>query len=78
MVIDTSGLLAILNYEPEAAQFAAAIQNTSTRLISAATLLECAIVIEARYGEPGEKKLDEMHERIKKNWHLEPHHQDKP
>lgn len=25
-----------------------------------------------------QKKLDEMHERIKKNWHLEPHHQDKP
>lgn len=60
MVIDTSALLAILNYEPEAAQFAAAIQNTSTCLISAATLLECAIVIEARYGEPGGKKLDEL------------------
>jgi ribonuclease VapC len=43
MVIDTSALIAILNYEPEAAQFATAIQDTSTRLISVGSLLECAI-----------------------------------
>ena len=57
MVIDTSALIAILNYEPEAEQYAAAIQDSPTRLISAATLLECAIVIEARYGEAGGGKL---------------------
>jgi ribonuclease VapC len=60
MVIDTSALIAILNYEPEAAQFATAIQDTATGLISAGSLLECAIVIEARYGEAGGKKLDEL------------------
>lgn len=60
MVIDTSALIAILNYEPEAAQFATAIQDTSIRLISAAALLECAIVIETRYGEAGGRKLDEL------------------
>lgn len=60
MVIDTSALLTILNYEAEAAQFASAIQDSSSRLISAATVLESAIVIEARYGEAGGKKLDEL------------------
>lgn len=60
MVIDTSALLAILNYEAEAAQFATAIQDSSPQLISAASVLECAIVIEARYGEAGGKKLDEL------------------
>jgi ribonuclease VapC len=60
MVIDTSALIVILNYEPEAEQFATAIQDASTRLISAASLLECAIVIEARYGEAGGGKLDEL------------------
>jgi ribonuclease VapC len=59
MVIDTSALLAILNYELEAEHFAAAIQNAPARLISVASLLECAIVIEARYGEVGGRKLDE-------------------
>ena len=60
MVIDTSALIAILGYETEAAQFAAAIQDDPVRLISAASLLECAIVIEARYGQAGGDKLDEL------------------
>ena len=33
MVIDTSALIAILNYEPEAEKYATAIQDASTRLI---------------------------------------------
>jgi len=64
MVIDTSALIAILNYEPESAKFATAIENTATRLISAASLLECAIVIEARYGEAGGRMLDELLSKI--------------
>jgi ribonuclease VapC len=60
MVIDTSALIAILSLEPEAEQFAAAIQDDPVRLVSAATLLECAIVIESRYGEPGGEKLDRL------------------
>ena len=60
MVIDTSALIAILGYETEADQFAEAIEADPTRLISAATLLECAIVIEARYGQAGGDKLDQL------------------
>src|SRR5260370_1439498 len=37
--------------EPEAEDFRAAVEDDATRLLSAATLLETAIVIEARKGE---------------------------
>lgn len=60
MVIDTSALIAILGNEAEAAQFAEAIEADQVRLISAASLLECAIVIEARYGQAGGDKLDQL------------------
>lgn len=58
MVIDTSALVAILCDEPEAALFEAALEQDTTRLISAATLLETSIVIEARFGEVGGRELD--------------------
>ena len=60
MVVDTSAIIAILEYEVEADQFAEAIQTDPVRFISAATLLECAIVIEARHGQAGGDKLDQM------------------
>jgi len=60
MVIDSSVIIAILSNEPEAKQFAAAIQADSMRLMSVASLLEVAIVIEARHGPPGSSKLDEL------------------
>jgi ribonuclease VapC len=58
MVIDTSALIAILSLEPEAARLAQAIEADPTRLISAATLLEAGIVMEARLGAAGGKELD--------------------
>lgn len=58
MVIDTSALLAMLLEEPEAESFRAALDEDTTRLISSATLLESALVIEARKGEPGGRELD--------------------
>lgn len=58
MVIDTSAIVAILSDEPEAPAMEHAIEAASSRLISAASLLETAIVIEARYGEPGGRELD--------------------
>jgi len=58
MVIDTSALVAILCDEPEAPLFEEALERDSTRLISAATLLETSIVIEARFGEVGGRELD--------------------
>lgn len=60
MVLDTSALIAILSAEPEAAALATAIAAAATRLLSAASLLETAIVIEARHGQAGGQKLDEL------------------
>ena len=48
MVIDTSALIAILLNEPETETFAAAIAAAPPRLISAVSVLETAIVIEAK------------------------------
>ena len=58
MVIDTSALLALLLDEPEAESFRAALDEDETRLVSAATLLETGLVIEARKGEAGGRELD--------------------
>jgi len=44
MVLDTSALLALLLDEPEAEEFRAAVEEDTTRLVSAATLLETALV----------------------------------
>jgi len=60
MVLDTSALLALLFDEPEAEDFRAAVEEDTTRLVSAATLLETALVIEARKGEPGGRELDTL------------------
>lgn len=58
MVLDTSAIVAILLDEPERGAFNGAIEADPKRLISAATLLECALVIEARRGEAGGRELD--------------------
>src|SRR3954468_9031739 len=60
MVLDTSGLMALLLDEPEAEEFRVALEDDTTRLVSAATLLETALVIEARKGEPGGRELDAL------------------
>lgn len=58
MVIDTSAILAILGMEAEAARLAEAIESDTTRLISAATVVEAGLVIESRYGPAGGRELD--------------------
>jgi ribonuclease VapC len=60
MVIDSSALIAILSYEPDAEALATAIQDDPVRLMSAASWLESAVVIEARYGPTGGQKFDEL------------------
>jgi ribonuclease VapC len=45
MVIDTSAVIAILFNEPDALEMARAIESGAVRCISAATLLEAAIVV---------------------------------
>ena len=58
MVVDTSAVLAILQDEPERRRFNEAIQADTKRLISAATVLESGIVLEARGGEAVGRELD--------------------
>ena len=58
MVIDTSALVAMLGDEPEAERFEAAVEADHVRLMSTASYLETAIVIESRFGEPGGRELD--------------------
>jgi ribonuclease VapC len=58
MVLDTSALLAIMFDEPDAAAFRRAIETDPVRLLSAASLVETGIVIEARVGEAGGRELD--------------------
>jgi ribonuclease VapC len=60
MVLDTSALLALLLDEPEAEAFRVAVEEDTTRLVSAATWLETALVIETRKGEAGGRELDLM------------------
>jgi ribonuclease VapC len=58
MVIDTSALAAIFFHEPERDAFRNAIVCASSRLISAATVLEAGVVIEARRGGGAGREFD--------------------
>lgn len=57
MVIDTSAVVAILQQEPETGHFLARLEADPTRLMSAASYLEAAIVIEDRFGYDGIRDL---------------------
>lgn len=58
MVLDTSALLALLLDEPEADVLRVALEDDESRIVSAASLLEAAVVIEARKGEAGGRELE--------------------
>lgn len=58
MVIDSSAVLALLLQEDQAPLIARAFERETPRLLSAANLLEAAIVIESRKGEAGGRELD--------------------
>jgi ribonuclease VapC len=58
MVIDTSALAAIFFHEPEREAFRDAIVTASSRLISAATVLEAGMVIEGRRGGGAGREFD--------------------
>jgi ribonuclease VapC len=58
MVIDTSAIVAILQKEPESDHLMAAIVAAERRFISAASVLESAIVLGSRFGSAGEADLD--------------------
>ncbi|HKO08132.1 MAG TPA: type II toxin-antitoxin system VapC family toxin [Alphaproteobacteria bacterium] len=63
MVIDSSAVLAILLMEPDAEHFAKAIEAGYPRLISSATFLEAAMVMERRSGGSGGLELDHLIQR---------------
>lgn len=58
MVIDSSAIIALLLGEPEARSISIAMAGDPRRLMSVFSALECAIVIEAKKGEPGGRELD--------------------
>ncbi|MGD0569967.1 MAG: type II toxin-antitoxin system VapC family toxin [Candidatus Sulfotelmatobacter sp.] len=58
MVIDTSALVAIMQEESDAEGFLRRIAAAGMRRVSAAALLETAIVLEARSGEKAGDDLD--------------------
>jgi ribonuclease VapC len=58
MVIDASALVAMLADGPEAERLEAAVEADPVRLMSTASYLETAIVIETRFGEAGGRELD--------------------
>jgi ribonuclease VapC len=58
MVIDTSAVAAILFDEPEAPALERSLVEDPVRLISAATVVEAGVVIEARLGDAGSREFD--------------------
>jgi ribonuclease VapC len=58
MVLDTSAVLALLFNEPEADDIEVAIDADPVRLMSAASWLETAIVVDARLGPAGGREFD--------------------
>lgn len=64
MVIDTSAVVAILTNEDGAEQLEDAIDRDTARLMSVASVLETAIVLESRFGEAGAREWDLLIQRL--------------
>ena len=60
MIVDSSALLAILRNEPEAADFARAIEGASSRRLSAANFLETALVIDGSRDPIASRRFDDL------------------
>ena len=58
MVIDTSAVAAVLFNEPEAPVLEQQIADDPVRLMSAASLVEATIIVEARLGDAGGREFD--------------------
>lgn len=67
MVIATSALIAILLNEPETVHLATAIAEAPSRLVSAVSALEAAIVIEVKKGSVGSQLLDDLLDAMQVN-----------
>ena len=64
MVIDSSGLIAILLAEPDAEYYANLLSEASDIYISAVSVFESSIVIESKKGQEGAKEYDLLLEII--------------
>jgi ribonuclease VapC len=60
MVLDTSALVAILSDEPERTDVVRLVTEAADPVVSAATLLEASIVMQARTGPDGLEDLDRL------------------
>jgi ribonuclease VapC len=60
LVIDTSALVAILQAEPVAERLILALYDAPARRMSTATLVEAGIVMQRRFGDAGESKVDAL------------------
>jgi ribonuclease VapC len=60
VIIDTSALIAILRAEPDAADFAEAIEAATSRRMSAANFLEAAVVIDSARDPVVSRRFDEL------------------
>jgi ribonuclease VapC len=60
VIVDSSALIAILRDEPDAAAHARAIEQAQTRRISAANLLEAAIVIDGSRDPVASRRFDDL------------------
>jgi ribonuclease VapC len=64
MVIDTSAVIAILFWEPDAPLFLEAIQGASRKAMSAASVVEAGLVAFRAAGEDGAEDLDQLLEAL--------------
>lgn len=64
MILDASALITILEGEPDEARLIAALDRADIIRISAATLVEAGMIVEARRGEAGGRELDLLLHRL--------------
>lgn len=60
MIVDTSAIIAILRGEDDAAVYARAIAAADVRRLSAASFLECGIVLDSQHDPIVSRGLDEL------------------
>lgn len=60
MILDTSAIVAILQYEPEAGAFTLAIEKNRPVRVSAATWLEAAVVVDGNRSPALSRRFDEL------------------
>ena len=60
MIVDTSAIIAILKGEDDAAVYAQAIATADARRLSAASYLECGIVLDSQHDPIISRGLDEL------------------